>query len=160
MIFILRDGKQEGPFTEQEVRSRLAGREFALADLAWHEGLSSWISISTLLGIIPPPIPQPPLNQAQSPSVATSTNNLSWLDAPVEIFCPKCGEVRNASIKNGFPEAIPCRACGSKSKRTQWSIREVDSTLIYRRTWRNFLFASKGRLNRSQFFDLAGKTWT
>ena len=155
MIFILRDGKQDGPFTELEVRDRLMAREFAVTDLVWQEGLPSWIPISTLLGIIPPP--PSPLNQAPSPGVITSSVN--WLDAPVEIICPKCADTHHTKIENCFREGITCKGCGSKSQKKQWVIREVDPTLVYRRTWKDFLFSDKGRLNRTQFFTIWLAFW-
>ncbi|MDZ4286762.1 MAG: DUF4190 domain-containing protein [Prosthecobacter sp.] len=75
---ISKDGTQIGPFSEGEVRQKLAGGEIAGSDLAWHEGLPEWQALSSLLrepASGAPPIPSsapvpPPLFQGVSPMPA------------------------------------------------------------------------------------------
>lgn len=49
-LFIAKDGKQTGPFTEDQVRSMLSAGFVAVEDLCWHEGLLGWLSVSQVLG--------------------------------------------------------------------------------------------------------------
>lgn len=49
-FLISQNGTQIGPFSEAEVRAKLANGELAGADLAWREGLEEWQPLSVLLG--------------------------------------------------------------------------------------------------------------
>src|SRR5687768_10582215 len=57
---ISQNGQQQGPFTEAEVRAKLARNEIAPTDLGWHEGLTDWTPIGVLLesksARTPPPV--------------------------------------------------------------------------------------------------------
>ncbi|MCW0218449.1 MAG: DUF4339 domain-containing protein, partial [Prosthecobacter sp.] len=63
--YVLIGGTQQGPHTAQELHDKLNMREIGPDDLAWHEGLSDWQSLKTLLspGLesnssqTPPPLP-------------------------------------------------------------------------------------------------------
>jgi uncharacterized RDD family membrane protein YckC len=46
--FIGKNGKQLGPFTEDQVRTQLAAGLFTYTDLGWHEGLADWKPLSAL----------------------------------------------------------------------------------------------------------------
>ena len=48
-IYLLIDGKREGPFTEDEVTESLADGSIAPSLLAWYEGLDHWVPISNIL---------------------------------------------------------------------------------------------------------------
>lgn len=61
-IYILKNGAQVGPYSADEILSRIGSGEFANTDLAWHEGLATWASIPNVLGTkpaVPPPLPSP-----------------------------------------------------------------------------------------------------
>jgi len=85
MIYINRNNKQEGPYSEEEVRRKISNGELSLTDLGWREGLSNWTRLEQLLGTkVPPPLPTsaspPPLPVAVAPgpiqpSAATAKRN-------------------------------------------------------------------------------------
>ncbi len=51
-----------GPYSAEEVRSRIARSELRATDFGWHEGLPSWQPLSSLLGLeTPAQPPQPPI---------------------------------------------------------------------------------------------------
>jgi uncharacterized RDD family membrane protein YckC len=59
-LFIARDGKQTGPFSEEQVRAMLADGSAVAGDLCWQEGQPAWLAISEVLHLpvaAPPPIP-------------------------------------------------------------------------------------------------------
>ena len=60
-IFINSNGKQIGPFTIQEVQSRVNTGELVPSDLAFYKGLPNWISVRELLSnssqVLPPILP-------------------------------------------------------------------------------------------------------
>ena len=51
MIFVARNGKEEGPYSEQEVKEKLISNRFAVNDLARLEEDSEWTSLSHLLDL-------------------------------------------------------------------------------------------------------------
>jgi uncharacterized RDD family membrane protein YckC len=71
--FIGKDGKQLGPFSEEQVRAKLASGEVGHGDLGWHEGMSEWKPLSSLLASSSPPhftpssfsTPSPEFNQGR-----------------------------------------------------------------------------------------------
>ncbi len=60
-IYILRDGQQTGPYTEEGVHTLLKDGAAKLDDFAWRDGLANWQPLSSVLypksasGIFPPP---------------------------------------------------------------------------------------------------------
>ena len=58
-------GREIGPYSESEVRTRLSSGAIALSDLAWHEGATDWKPLSSFdqfaAGSRPTPPPLPPL---------------------------------------------------------------------------------------------------
>lgn len=80
-IYIGRNGKQNGPFTLQEVNAQLATRHFLPTDLAWYDGMTDWQPLSTIPGVVvpsqpasPPTLPPPP---KLTPVPASSTQGSS-----------------------------------------------------------------------------------
>ena len=55
-LYLHIDGKQVGPFPEEEVRQSLAQGKFAPDALAWHDGLPTWVPLATLLGSLAQPL--------------------------------------------------------------------------------------------------------
>ncbi len=53
--FIGKDGKQLGPFAEEQVRAKLVSGEVSHDDLGWHEGMPEWKPLRTLLAASTPP---------------------------------------------------------------------------------------------------------
>ena len=53
-ITITRDGQQYGPYTIEEVRGYLASGHLSYSDLAFREGGTQWLPLSTVLGVAPP----------------------------------------------------------------------------------------------------------
>jgi hypothetical protein len=62
-FMIHHDGREIGPYSESEVRSRLLSGAISSCDLAWHEGASDWAPLSSFTQFAsssrqtPPPIP-------------------------------------------------------------------------------------------------------
>ncbi len=59
-IFIQHNGQQTGPFPIEHVRAGLANGTYQSSDLAWHEGASGWLPLSTIPGVgnnAPPVLP-------------------------------------------------------------------------------------------------------
>lgn len=48
-IFILRDGEQHGPYSEEDARGLIATNTLKPDDLAWYEGLDEWKPLSDVL---------------------------------------------------------------------------------------------------------------
>jgi hypothetical protein len=73
-ILIARNGKPYGPYTLDQIQTYLASGEVQGSDLAWHEGLPSWIPLAQVSGVrlpqistplpLPPPPPVTPIKQA------------------------------------------------------------------------------------------------
>ncbi|BCU79592.1 DUF4339 domain-containing protein [Luteolibacter sp. LG18] len=53
-IFIGKDGKQLGPFTEDQLRSMFESGMLTASDLAWQEGWPDWTPLWQLFGMPPP----------------------------------------------------------------------------------------------------------
>jgi uncharacterized RDD family membrane protein YckC len=51
VIYIHKNGMQQGPFSLQEVQEKLNRGEIALGDRAWQEGTKDWGTVATLAGI-------------------------------------------------------------------------------------------------------------
>ena|SRR5207244_1542770 len=66
MIYVSRDKRQEGPYSEEEVRRKISNGELASSDLGWRQGLANWTKLSELLRLLPP-LP-PTWSSASSPA--------------------------------------------------------------------------------------------
>lgn len=77
-IYILRDGQEMGPFTEETTQSLLKQGSVLINDLAWQPGMPQWIPLHSVLypapapaiSPRPPPPPQGAANDAFAPPVA------------------------------------------------------------------------------------------
>ena len=59
-IFLIVDGKREGPSTEDEVRRALASGKISSSTLAWREGLDAWTPLDRIMAPgVPVPASQP-----------------------------------------------------------------------------------------------------
>ena len=73
-IYINRDGQQGGPYSLDKINECLAQGSMQPADLAFHEGLTDWIPVSQVAGVMiggasptQPPGPEPEAVSAISP---------------------------------------------------------------------------------------------
>ncbi len=58
-IYLARDGKSLGPFTEEKLREMRSMGQVTGDDLVWREGFTEWKPLSTILGEAqPPPLPK------------------------------------------------------------------------------------------------------
>ena len=85
-IHVARGGQKFGPFSPQEIQTRLSSGELHPDDLAWTEGRTEWTPLSSFPGISPAPATQPsPLRAPATPpplqrisgSHAASTSGLA-----------------------------------------------------------------------------------
>lgn len=53
-ILIGKDGKQLGPFSEDQLRSMIESGMLTSSDLAWHDGRPDWSPLWQILGTPPP----------------------------------------------------------------------------------------------------------
>ena len=82
-IFISRDGQQFGPYPIEQVRELLNQNVLLPDDLAYHEGLDNWVSLSDIAGItevptIPPLPPQTPQIDLAQTSERSSSPAVSY----------------------------------------------------------------------------------
>lgn len=50
-IYITRDGQRLGPYSVEEINAQLAAGTVSATDLAWYEGVTNWIPLSSVPGI-------------------------------------------------------------------------------------------------------------
>lgn len=81
-IYILRDGKEIGPFSEETTQTLLKQSSVAIGDLAWRPGMEKWVPLHDVLY----PAPASPLPQTPPPHPT---------EAPLSISLPK-GEPASA----------------------------------------------------------------
>ena len=55
---IIKDGQQQGPYSESEIQSMLESGDFQLEDLAWKAGMQEWKPLSEVMvkWSVPPPL--------------------------------------------------------------------------------------------------------
>ena len=75
-IYILRDGQETGPFTEETTHTLLKQGSIREADYAWHPGLPKWIPLAEVLHPAVPaletPPPPPPNATAEIPPLVAA----------------------------------------------------------------------------------------
>jgi uncharacterized RDD family membrane protein YckC len=49
-IYLARNNEQAGPYTLDQVNAMLANTQIVLSDLAWHEGMATWLPLGQLTG--------------------------------------------------------------------------------------------------------------
>jgi len=75
-IWIGQDGQKYGPYTEADVRQRLADGKFTIDTLAWRNGLAEWIPLVTMFpntAAYQPPQPPPIHTIGSAPAGRSST---------------------------------------------------------------------------------------
>jgi len=63
-FYLAKDGKQTGPFSEEQVKSMLGSGLLTGSELCWHEGLPNWAPLFQVLPGVPA---APPLSPASFP---------------------------------------------------------------------------------------------
>jgi len=69
-IYILRDGQETGPFTEEVTQSLLKQGSVLINDLAWREGLEQWSPLHSVLYPVQPPRPPSGIRPPPPPTTA------------------------------------------------------------------------------------------
>jgi MFS family permease len=83
-IYISREQQQIGPYTVAEARSRIIGGQLLGSDLAWHEGLAEWVTLSEILSRQLPPANAPRITPvafsgyAVASFIASITGAVCW----------------------------------------------------------------------------------
>lgn len=87
-ILIRKDGKEEGPFTREEVSAMLADGRISKTDFAYYESLSNWLPVAAVLAprATPPPFKEKPETFESSrvkpnetfANILTQTSSLDW----------------------------------------------------------------------------------
>jgi len=84
-FLIHHDGREIGPYSESEVRTRLLSGAIHSSDLAWHEGASDWAPLfsfaqfTTTPRPIPPPLPSPSKADAPAPPFSSPALDAKFL---------------------------------------------------------------------------------
>ena len=85
-IYILRDGKEIGPFSEETTQTLLRQGSVREVDFAWHPGLPKWIPLTDVLNPAAPALETPP------PPPPNATAEIPPLVAAPAGDLPKAGE--------------------------------------------------------------------
>ncbi len=89
-IYILRDGKETGPFSEETTKRLLQEGSLSEADLAWHSGLPKWLPLAGALNPLPPALETPPPPPPEAAKTALPTFSTTGLGMQaVELATPK-----------------------------------------------------------------------
>lgn len=120
-IYVHKDGKQLGPYDEVVIKAGLESGAFSSTDSGWHEGLSKWCHLGSMVqggGHQPPPPPPAP----SAPEVRASL---------VCIAGPDAG--KKAELLSGKPFTIG-RAADCHCVSADAEVREHHVTLIFDHT--------------------------
>ena len=53
-IYISRDGQQNGPYGIEDINAYLANGTLLPTDLAWQDGMTDWLPVSQISGVVMP----------------------------------------------------------------------------------------------------------
>ena len=68
-LYLFRDERQTGPYTEADARALVAAGEIERTCLAWQEGMAEWSPLDQVLDLeAPPPAPAVPMGLPPVPS--------------------------------------------------------------------------------------------
>ena len=76
--YLLIDGEQVGPYTGEQLREMLGEGGITTESLAWHDGLTDWVQVGTLVGppVAPHPMaPKPQVRQVISAAPSFTENS-------------------------------------------------------------------------------------
>ena len=90
-VHIDRDGERYGPYSIEEINAYLANGTLLPTDLAWQDGMTDWLPIDQVIGVVIPGI------KAQSSEYSVSINPAcTWCEAPTkpgQSACEVCGGI-------------------------------------------------------------------
>jgi uncharacterized RDD family membrane protein YckC len=75
-IYLARNNQQAGPYTLEQVNAMLANTQIVLTDLAWHEGMETWLPLGQLTGGKMVYIPSSDKTTLVPPSSPTTNPNI------------------------------------------------------------------------------------
>jgi hypothetical protein len=108
-IYLIMDGRQQGPYSPEQVRQLLAAGGVIGTAPAWFEGLTEWSTVSAVLVSVTPGLPPAPL-----PPVPPSPKGKGlggWAIAAIicgavfVLALPCCAGIALGPIKNGIEKA-------------------------------------------------------
>ena len=114
-IYVSRDKRQQGPYSEEEVRRKISNGELASSDLGWQQGLANWTSLSELLRIkAPPPIAaelataqhSPPPGSNRPPRSSSATINRTTILTVLVCGLGLVGAYWDISVSRAIHEKI------------------------------------------------------
>lgn len=85
-IYIARNGKQTGPFTEEQTRQMLSAGMLSRDDSAWTDGAADWQPLSLILGLSQPP-PIPTASRLVSPTPTVAIDGPQGIGGWLVLFC-------------------------------------------------------------------------
>ena len=74
-IYVLINGEQAGPFSKEDIQTRITSGELTESTLAWREGVQDWLPLAALLSTIEAPPEQTPAVQPQTPPAPADASN-------------------------------------------------------------------------------------
>ncbi len=92
-IYLARNNQQAGPYTLEQVNAMLANTQVVLTDLAWHEGMSTWLPLGQLTG---GKLLYIPSNKPTTPTVPVGLGT-----QPSSIQYSEAGTAPNKVLANG-----------------------------------------------------------
>jgi len=101
-IYILQNGQQNGPYDAEQIRGMVVSCTISENDLGWHDGLSEWKPLNTIISFAAPATTPPPLPIAPAPRQPTAPP--PFLSSPSPVACPTCGSPK-------WRASDPCQVC-------------------------------------------------
>ncbi len=109
-LYIQSQGRQQGPYPLETIRSRLSAGSLDPADLAWHEGLPNWLPLAAIPEAVASGPPALPATLLGTPALPTTSGLaiaslicglLSFVTAGItSIPAVVCGHLARARIRN------------------------------------------------------------
>ena len=123
-IYILREGKEIGPFNETKTHALLNQGSIGMSDLSWCPGMSKWLPLADVMSSLPTEEAEPGESfAAPEPEVATTrakwaTSLVRWLACPVRSRCSAmdCRHVMASVMDSDVAPSVRSR-CSSAPKR-------------------------------------------
>lgn len=133
-IHVARDGQELGQLPPDEVQAGLAAGKFLPTDLAWAEGQTGWVPLSSFPGLASAPPPVPVAGPPELPSSATARAAASAAMSSAATRPPTTSGVAVASLVLGILSvtilpilaSIPAVICGHVARS---SIRQAGPAL-------------------------------
>jgi hypothetical protein len=105
-IYLYLNDQQTGPYSEEQLREMLVAGNINPLQLAWHEGLTEWQPLNTILSIVP--VFPPPPSRLQSTIVTTQLTSKP-IKAVLALFglaFVVCGSGAAITLEQGWDGSI------------------------------------------------------